>query len=117
MDFAKALASNDHGASEITLEKDWYRARSSGRLCSDDVGRVPRHRQRSLRLGELKWDVFLNSFAPFSQVVDPETTMRGPSVVTRNTGDDALMHAVESFIAVLMKGSHIRPILDQGAIH
>ncbi len=59
--------------------------------------------------------VFTIFIRPVFSVVDPELTMRLPSVVTRNTGYDALMHAVESFIAYPYEKVPDRPILYQGS--
>ena len=52
---------------------------------------------------------------PVFSVVDPELTIGLPSVVTRNAGYDALMHAVESFIACPHERVPDRPILYQGS--
>jgi alcohol dehydrogenase class IV len=52
---------------------------------------------------------------PVASIVDPELTMGLPPVVTRNTGYDALMHAIESFIARPHAQVPERPILYQGS--
>ncbi len=52
---------------------------------------------------------------PVASIVDPELTMELPSIVTRNSGYDALMHAVESFIALPCDQVPERPILYQGS--
>ena len=52
---------------------------------------------------------------PVASIVDPELTMELPPVVTRNSGYDALMHAVESFIARPSTQVPERPILYQGS--
>lgn len=52
---------------------------------------------------------------PIFSIVDPELTMQLPSVVTRNSGYDALMHACESFIARSFADVPERPILYQGS--
>ncbi len=52
---------------------------------------------------------------PVASIVDPELTMDLPPVVTRNSGYDALMHAVESFIARPSAQVPERPIFYQGS--
>ena len=52
---------------------------------------------------------------PVASIVDPELTMDLPPIVTRNSGYDALMHAVESFIARPSAQVPERPILYQGS--
>jgi alcohol dehydrogenase class IV len=52
---------------------------------------------------------------PVASIVDPELTMRLPPVVTRNAGYDALMHAIESFLARPHAQVPERPILYQGS--
>ncbi len=52
---------------------------------------------------------------PVASIVDPELTMDLPPVVTRNSGYDALMHAIESFIARPSVEVPERPILYQGS--
>ncbi len=51
---------------------------------------------------------------PVFSAVDPELTMGLPAEITRNTGYDALMHAVEGFVALDHKKVSDRPILYQG---
>ncbi len=52
---------------------------------------------------------------PVASIVDPELTMGLPPNVTRNSGYDALMHAIESFIARPHAQVPDRPILYQGS--
>lgn len=52
---------------------------------------------------------------PAFSVVDPELTIGLPSEITRNSGYDALMHAVESFVALDHNRVAERPILYQGS--
>jgi len=52
---------------------------------------------------------------PVFSIVDPELTMNLPPVVTRNAGYDALMHAIESFLARPHQQVPERPILYQGS--
>jgi len=52
---------------------------------------------------------------PVFSIVDPELTMELPAVVTRNAGYDALIHAVESFVACPYARVPERPILYQGS--
>ena len=52
---------------------------------------------------------------PFFSIVDPELTMGLPPLLTRNSGYDALMHAIESFIARPFGQVEERPILYQGS--
>ena len=52
---------------------------------------------------------------PVESIVDPELTMGLPPVVTRNAGYDALMHAIESFLARPHAQVPERPILYQGS--
>ncbi|MBP1714186.1 MAG: hypothetical protein H6Q42_2389 [Deltaproteobacteria bacterium] len=52
---------------------------------------------------------------PAFSVVDPELTMGLPPEITRNAGYDALMHAVESFVALDREKVADRPILYQGS--
>ena len=52
---------------------------------------------------------------PVFSIVDPELTMGLPPILTRNSGYDALMHAVESFIARPSVQVEERPILYQGS--
>ena len=52
---------------------------------------------------------------PVFSVVDPELTMGLSPEITRNTGYDALIHAVESFAALDHKQVADRPILYQGS--
>jgi alcohol dehydrogenase class IV len=66
-------------------------------------------------IGGVKMGCSSEFIRPVFSVVDPELTMRLPSVVTRNTGYDALMHAVESFIACPSERVPDRPILYQGS--
>ena len=66
-------------------------------------------------IGGVKMGCSSEFIRPVFSVVDPELTMRLPSVVTRNTGYDALMHAVESFIACPYERVPERPILYQGS--
>jgi alcohol dehydrogenase class IV len=51
---------------------------------------------------------------PVDSIVDPELTMGLPAVVTRNAGYDALMHAIESFLARPHAQVPERPILLAG---
>jgi alcohol dehydrogenase class IV len=51
---------------------------------------------------------------PVASIVDPELTMSLPAEITRNTGYDALMHSIESFIARPHGQVPERPILYQG---
>jgi alcohol dehydrogenase class IV len=66
-------------------------------------------------IGGVKMGSSSEFIRPVFSVVDPELTMRLPPVVTRNTGYDALMHAVESFIARPHEKVPDRPILYQGS--
>jgi alcohol dehydrogenase class IV len=66
-------------------------------------------------IGGVKMGCSSEFIRPVFSVVDPELTMKLPSVVTRNTGYDALMHAVESFIACPYERVPDRPILYQGS--
>lgn len=52
---------------------------------------------------------------PIASLVDPELTVGLPPLVTRNSGYDALMHAIESFIARPYDQVSERPILYQGS--
>ncbi len=52
---------------------------------------------------------------PIASIVDPELTMGLPPIVTRNSGYDALMHSIESFIARPHTQVPERPILYQGS--
>ena len=52
---------------------------------------------------------------PVLSIVDPQLTMNLPPVVTRNAGYDALMHAIESFLARPHPQVPERPILYQGS--
>jgi len=52
---------------------------------------------------------------PVASIVDPELTMELPPTVTKNSGYDALMHAIESFIARPSNQVPERPILYQGS--
>jgi alcohol dehydrogenase class IV len=52
---------------------------------------------------------------PVASIVDPELTMGLPPVVTRNAGYDALMHAIESFLARPHAQVPERTILYQGS--
>jgi alcohol dehydrogenase class IV len=52
---------------------------------------------------------------PVASIVDPELTMGLPPMVTRNAGYDALMHAIESFLARPHAQVPERPILYQGS--
>ena len=52
---------------------------------------------------------------PVASIVDPELTMELPPMVTRNSGYDALMHAIESLIARPSAQVPERPILYQGS--
>jgi len=52
---------------------------------------------------------------PVASIVDPELTMGLSPIVTRNAGYDALMHAVESFLARPHGQVPERPILYQGS--
>lgn len=52
---------------------------------------------------------------PAFSIVDPELTMELPAEITRNAGYDALMHAVESFVALDHRKVSDRPILYQGS--
>lgn len=51
---------------------------------------------------------------PVASIVDPELTMGLPPLVTRNSGFDALMHSIESFIARPHAQVPERTILYQG---
>ena len=66
-------------------------------------------------IGGVKMGCSSEFIRPVYAVVDPELTMRLPAVVTRNTGYDALMHTVESFIACPHERVKDRPILYQGS--
>lgn len=66
-------------------------------------------------IGGVKMGCSSEFIRPVFSVVDPELTMSLPPVVTRNTGYDALMHAVESFIACPSEKVPDRPILYQGS--
>jgi alcohol dehydrogenase class IV len=52
---------------------------------------------------------------PALSIVDPELTLGLPSLVTRNSGYDALMHACESFVARPFSQVPERSILYQGS--
>lgn len=52
---------------------------------------------------------------PAVSIVDPELTMELPSLVTRNSGYDALMHSCESFLARPHSQVAERSILYQGS--
>lgn len=52
---------------------------------------------------------------PVASIVDPELTMGLPSQVTRNSGFDALMHSIESFMARPHAQVSERTILYQGS--
>ena len=52
---------------------------------------------------------------PVFSIVDPQLTMNLPPMVTRNAGYDALMHAIESFLARPYPQVPERPILYQGS--
>jgi alcohol dehydrogenase class IV len=52
---------------------------------------------------------------PVCSVVDPELTMGLPPSVTKNSGYDALMHAIESYLARPHSQVAERPILYQGS--
>jgi alcohol dehydrogenase class IV len=52
---------------------------------------------------------------PVGSIVDPELTMGLPPIVTRNAGYDALMHAIESFLARPHAQVPERTILYQGS--
>jgi alcohol dehydrogenase class IV len=52
---------------------------------------------------------------PAASIVDPELTMGLPPVVTRNSGYDAMMHAIESFLARPHDQVPERTILYQGS--
>lgn len=52
---------------------------------------------------------------PVFSVVDPGLTMALPPTITRNSGYDALMHAIESFLARPSEEVPERPILYQGS--
>jgi len=52
---------------------------------------------------------------PVFSIVDPQLTMNLSPVVTRNAGYDALMHAIESFLARPHPQVPDRPILYQGS--
>jgi len=51
---------------------------------------------------------------PALSIVDPELTLTLPKEVTRNSGYDALMHSIESFLARPFREVKERPILYQG---
>lgn len=52
---------------------------------------------------------------PALSIVDPELTLGLPAEVTRNSGYDALMHAIEGFLARPHREVEERPILYQGS--
>ncbi|WP_455285523.1 iron-containing alcohol dehydrogenase [[Eubacterium] cellulosolvens] len=52
---------------------------------------------------------------PVFSIVDPDLTIGLPPLTTRNSGYDALMHAVESFVARHYADVQERPILYQGS--
>ncbi len=66
-------------------------------------------------IGGVKMGCSSEFIRPAFSVVDPELTLRLPAEVTRNAGYDALMHAVESFVALDHKMVADRPILYQGS--
>jgi alcohol dehydrogenase class IV len=66
-------------------------------------------------IGGVKMGCSSEFIRPVFSVVDPELTMGLPSVVTRNAGYDALMHAVESFSARPYERVPDRTILYQGS--
>lgn len=68
-----------------------------------------------LTTGGVKLGCSSEYIRPIASIVDPELTMELPSIVTRNSGYDALMHAVESFIACPSAQVPERPILYQGS--
>ena len=65
--------------------------------------------------GGVKLGCSSETIRPVASIVDPELTMGLPPVVTRNAGYDALMHAVESFLARPHAQVPERPILYQGS--
>jgi alcohol dehydrogenase class IV len=66
-------------------------------------------------VGGVKMGCSSEFIRPVFSVVDPELTMKLPTAVTRNAGYDALMHAVEGFIACPHERVPDRPILYQGS--
>ncbi len=66
-------------------------------------------------IGGVKLGCSSEYIRPVASIVDPELTMGLPTMVTRNSGYDALMHAVESFIARPCAQVPERPILYQGS--
>lgn len=63
----------------------------------------------------VKRGVSAEEIRPALSVVDPELTISLPRAVTRNSGYDALMHAVESFLARPFEDVPERPIHYQGS--
>ncbi len=66
-------------------------------------------------IGGVKLGCSSEHIRPVASIVDPELTMGLPPIVTRNSGYDALMHAIESFIARPHTQVPERPILYQGS--
>ena len=66
-------------------------------------------------IGGVKMGCSSEFIRPAFSVVDPELTLGLPSEITRNSGYDALMHAVESFVALDHNRVAERPILYQGS--
>jgi alcohol dehydrogenase class IV len=65
--------------------------------------------------GGVKLGCSSETIRPVASIVDPELTMGLPPIVTRNAGYDALMHAIESFLARPHAQVPERPILYQGS--
>ncbi len=63
----------------------------------------------------VKRGISSEAIRPVLSVVDPELTLTLPPEVTRNAGYDALMHAVESFLARPSEQVPERPIHYQGS--
>ena len=66
-------------------------------------------------IGGIKMGCSSEFIRPVFSVVDPELTMGLPPEITRNSGYDALLHAVESYAALDHKRVTERPILYQGS--
>ncbi len=66
-------------------------------------------------IGGIKMGCSSEFIRPVFSIVDPELTMGLPPVVTRNSGYDALMHAIESYTALPHERVADRPILYQGS--
>jgi len=66
-------------------------------------------------IGGVKQGCSSEYIRPVASIVDPELTMGLPSQVTRNSGFDALMHSIESFMARPHAQVPERTILYQGS--